>query len=179
MGGYESRDRQYLVGPYWAVHRLMAGELPPDDRWELHKELSVFCKTLETEIGHVKAFLNEPEGNSTDHQVEVAYQEELQAALARRRRPSNEIDTDRCMSLAIARVRRRVGIKLALDNLDTLRVFSAFQAETITELRTLESRFAAAEWYWGMSVGIKKATERFHELRDAYRAQCNTLWGPN
>lgn len=54
---YGSRDRQYLVGPYWAVKELMAGHLPSTD--PLIEELQKHPPLLDIGIANIEWFLTE------------------------------------------------------------------------------------------------------------------------
>lgn len=174
---YGSREPRYLVGPSWAVSRLMAGELPPNDRWVLLEKLSRTCESLKKQFGHVEAFLEDPESNSTAAQVAVAQQQKLEAMFARKVDPSTPVNTDRWKEEARADTRRRLCIDLVPEHLSAIRKYSALLDASQRELSALKSQCETEDWYWGWSQAMDGAKERIEELGDAYRAQRNMLRG--
>lgn len=176
---YGSREPRYLIGPDWAVCRLMAGELPPDDRRELQQKLSKTCEFLNEQLGPVEAFLRDPESNSTEAQVAVAQQQKLQAMFARKVDPSTPVNTDKWKQEARSDTRRRLGIDLVPERLSEIREYSALLGATLRELRALESTFATAEWYWGWTDEMRMAIQRVGELGDAYQTKRKALRGPD
>lgn len=175
---YGSRDRQYLVGPYWGVHRLMRGSLPWQERRELHDLLSNTCGYLTEQLGHVDAFLRDPEGKATSVQVAAAYRENLESKRESYKRfPINPVEPDRVLETTRRHIRLTLGIDLVTERVGAIRDYSVFLAETIAELTQLNSQIKAADWYWGWSTGKEEMEQRIRELGEAYATRRDALRG--
>jgi hypothetical protein len=175
-----SRDRQYLVGPYQAVRRLMKGDWPWDETLELQRKLSETCDFLKGELDPIKAFLEDPEGKGTETQVAATYQDYWRRALeARKQEPLCLVDRDRIMKSARTNTRLGLGIDLAPEQLREIREYSALLAETINELTLLKSQIEAADWYWGWSAAKEALEMRINELGKAHEARRGMLRGPD
>ncbi len=173
---YGSRDRQYLIGPYWAVRRLMKGVLPGDERREFLEDISTTSELLKVQLGHVEAFLEDPESNSTEAKVMMAYQQRSQA---------EKVDTRLCADAECRleetrwSTRLALGIDLMPERLSDVRAYAAFLIQTLGTLDDLKTEIAAADWYWGWSTAMARATERGDQLGKAFRVQRDALRGPN
>lgn len=125
---YGSRERQFLVGPFWAVERLMKGALPCESRREVEEHVARSADALEKELGRIDRFLDagasvSVEGvqkcnqNQKDHEGWIGKNE------------SN-------------------GIPLDGNRYDDIRYFSNRMHATLDELRSIRSTIAESDWWW-------------------------------
>ena len=123
---YGSRDRQFLIGPYWAVSRVMEGTLPGDGQSELVSTLDGLCQVLESILGLVDAFLSDPDAGSTKARIDKAQQDSIdqaereRLATTRYSRPISRCPSEEQIEYW---VRREQQIDLSVERIDEIREF--------------------------------------------------------
>lgn len=167
---YGSRDRQYIVGPYWAIQRLMQGLLP-QSRSPVATFLIEEQKSIETVVGYSSAFIEKPEKNNT-----IAILNEAREVWVTRHTGQAY---DLLWGGEVAKIKSAHQIELTQEKIEDIRAFVANQKDLLDEFSQMLKLVRNADWWWVWTSECKDFLQKIIELRKKYREERDQLRSPD
>ena len=169
---YGSRERQFLIGPYWGMQRLMEGTLPWEDRIRLASVLKEACGVLTCVLGIIDVFLDDPNAGSTKARLEDAQRSERALYEGKPFVRPNEANT-------AFNVKMEQQIDLNVEQIDRIRIFSRVHCRMLKKLNALRAEVEAAPWWWGLSTALKASRDQVQHFGSEYLKEKERLRPPD